>query len=117
MTCILLTGASRGIGAAAKRALEARGARVVGQATKADSTDMVAADFCEPGAPQELWQTALARAGGSIDVLVNNAGLFDPSPLDRSDMVPDCVAGATKGISYSSSVGRSASHGEVPITW
>lgn len=86
MTCILLTGASRGIGAAAKRALEARGARVVGQATKADSTDMVAADFCEPGAPQELWQTALARAGGSIDVLVNNAGLFDPSPLDRSDI-------------------------------
>ena len=86
MTCILLTGASRGIGAAAKRALEARGARVVGQATKVDSTDMVAADFCEPGAPQQLWQTALARAGGSIDVLVNNAGLFDPSPLDRSDI-------------------------------
>ncbi|HBQ92759.1 MAG TPA: 3-oxoacyl-ACP reductase, partial [Erythrobacter sp.] len=54
MTCILLTGASRGIGAAAKRALEARGARVVGQASKADSADMVAADFCEPGAPQEL---------------------------------------------------------------
>ena len=79
MTCILLTGASRGIGAAAKRALEARGARVVGQATKADSADMVAADFCEPGAPQELWQTALALAGGS-------AGLFDPSPLDRSDI-------------------------------
>ncbi len=72
----LVTGGSRGIGAAAKRALEARGARVVGQATKTDSTDMVAADFCEPGAPQELWQTALARAGGSIDVLVNNAGLF-----------------------------------------
>ena len=36
MPCILLTGESRGIGAAAKRALEARGARVVGQATKAD---------------------------------------------------------------------------------
>ena len=86
MTCILLTGASRGIGAAAKRALEARDTRVIGQSTKSDSTDMVAADFCEPGAPQELWQTALARAGGSIDVLVNNAGLFDPSPLDRSDI-------------------------------
>ena len=27
-----------------------------------------------PGAPQELWEAALARAGGKIDVLVNNAG-------------------------------------------
>ena len=86
MTCILLTGASRGIGAAAKRALEARGARVVGHATKADSTDMVAADFCEPGAPYELWEAALARLGGAIDVLINNAGLFDPNPIDRSDI-------------------------------
>ena len=39
MTCILLTGSSRGIGAAAKAALEARGARVVGQATRSDSVD------------------------------------------------------------------------------
>ena len=86
MTCILLTGSSRGIGAAAKAALEARGARVVGQATRSESVDTVPADFCEPGAPQELWQAALARAGGAIDVLVNNAGLFDPNPIDRSDI-------------------------------
>ncbi|MEE3217669.1 MAG: SDR family oxidoreductase, partial [Pseudomonadota bacterium] len=86
MTCILLTGSSRGIGAAAKAALEARGARVVGQATRSESVDPVPADFCEPGAPQELWQAALARAGGAIDVLVNNAGLFDPNPIDRSDI-------------------------------
>lgn len=86
MTSILLTGSSRGIGAASKLALEARGARVVGQATRTDRTDTVPADFSDPGAPQELWHAALARAGGAIDVLVNNAGLFDANPLDRSDI-------------------------------
>ncbi len=86
MTCILLTGSSRGIGAAAKAALEARGTKVVGQATHSSSVDTVPADFNEPTAPQELWLAALARAGGQIDVLVNNAGLFDPNPIERSDI-------------------------------
>ncbi|MBX7481094.1 SDR family NAD(P)-dependent oxidoreductase [Qipengyuania qiaonensis] len=86
MTTILLTGSSRGIGAAAKSALEKRGANVIGQATHSSSIDTVPADFCEPGAPHELWEAALARAGGQIDVLVNNAGLFDPNPIERSDI-------------------------------
>ena len=62
MTCILLTGSSRGIGAAAKSALEARGAKVIGQATTSDRTDTVPADFSEPFAARELWDAALARA-------------------------------------------------------
>ena len=86
MICILLTGSSRGIGAAAKTALEARGSRVIGQARKSGSADTVPADFCEPGAAQELWDAALARAGGTIDVLVNNAGQFDANPIDGSDI-------------------------------
>ncbi|MEZ5682252.1 MAG: SDR family oxidoreductase [Erythrobacter sp.] len=86
MTCILLTGSSRGIGAAAKSLLEARGAKVIGQATRSDSVDTVPADFSMPGAPQELWEAALARAGGEIDVLVNNAGMFVANPLDASDI-------------------------------
>ena len=86
MTCILLTGSSRGIGAAAKAALEARAARVIGQARKSDHADTVSADFCKPGAAQELWEAALALSGGAIDVLVNNAGLFDANPLDSSDI-------------------------------
>lgn len=86
MTCILLTGSSRGIGAAARAALEARGMRVIGQARRAIGADTLAADFCEPGAAQALWEAALERSGGTIDVLVNNAGLFEANPLGASDI-------------------------------
>lgn len=86
MTCILLTGSSRGIGAAAKAALEARGVQVIGQARRAAGTDTLGADFYEPGAAQALWEAALERSGGAIDVLVNNAGLFAANPLDASDI-------------------------------
>ena len=86
MTRILLTGASRGIGAAAKTALAERGAKVIGQATHSAADDMVAADFAEPPAAQQLWEETLARHGGEIDVLVNNAGLFQANPLSGSDI-------------------------------
>jgi NAD(P)-dependent dehydrogenase (short-subunit alcohol dehydrogenase family) len=33
-----------------------------------------------------LWEAALEAAGGKIDVLVNNAGLFAANPLDGSDI-------------------------------
>ncbi len=85
MTTILLTGASRGIGAAARGALEARGARVIGQATSA-AQDLIAADFADPRAPQVLWESALEASGGTIDIVVNNAGLFAANPLDGSDI-------------------------------
>ena len=86
MANILLTGSSRGIGAAAKASLEARGARVIGQARSAADANTLAADFADPGAAQVLWEAALERAGGTIDVLVNNAGLFSANPLDGSDI-------------------------------
>ncbi|MFA9200623.1 MAG: SDR family NAD(P)-dependent oxidoreductase [Cypionkella sp.] len=85
MTTVLLTGASRGIGAAARAMLEARGCRVMGQATQ-PGEGLLAADFADPLAPQMLWQAALEQAGGAIDVLVNNAGLFAANPLDASDI-------------------------------
>ena len=86
MSCILLTGSSRGIGAAAKAALQARSVRVIGQARRALDADTMAADFCEPGAAEAVWQGALERSGGAIDVLINNAGLFEANPLDASDI-------------------------------
>lgn len=85
MITILLTGASRGIGAAARTALEARGVRVIGQATTR-ANGLIEADFSDPQAPQMLWEAALEEAGGVVDVLVNNAGLFSANPLDGSDI-------------------------------
>lgn len=86
MPTILLTGSSRGIGAASAQALRARGARVIGHATRAAEGETIAADFLDPPAPQQLWQEALERSGGAIDVLVNNAGLGAANPLAASDI-------------------------------
>ncbi len=77
---ILLTGSSRGIGAAAFRALEAAGARVIGHGTASG----IPADFADPDAPAKLWQAALAGLG-HVDVLVNNAGVFEGNPIDLDD--------------------------------
>ncbi|MEO0643999.1 MAG: SDR family oxidoreductase, partial [Pseudomonadota bacterium] len=37
-------------------------------------------------AAQRLWDEAVDRAGGAIDVLINNAGLFEPNRIERSDL-------------------------------
>jgi NAD(P)-dependent dehydrogenase (short-subunit alcohol dehydrogenase family) len=77
MATILLTGASRGIGAAARTALAAAGHHVIGQST-AGGDGLLAADFARPGSGEALWLAALGQApGGRIDVLVNNAGVFE----------------------------------------
>ena len=88
---ILLTGSSRGIGAATLTSLRDAGARVIGHATRPGAGVDCAADFADPAAPRALWAAALAQAGGTIDVLVNNAGVFEPNPLDRDadDWVAD----------------------------
>jgi NAD(P)-dependent dehydrogenase (short-subunit alcohol dehydrogenase family) len=82
----LVTGSSRGIGAAIAAALRAREMAVIGHATRAHDSATIAADFTDPPAPQVLWEAALDRSGGRIDVLVNNAGLFAPNPLESSDI-------------------------------
>lgn len=86
MPTILITGSSRGIGRAIAEALRARGARVIGHSSLAEDADTIAADFTNPPAPQALWEQALDRAGGRIDALVNNAGVFAGNPLDVSDI-------------------------------
>ncbi len=80
MAIILLTGASRGIGAAARTLFEAAGHRVIGQST-AGGDGLIAADFARAGAGAALWDAALALAG-RIDVLVNNAGVFEPAAIE-----------------------------------
>ena len=73
MTNILLTGASRGIGAATLQQLRASGATVAGQSTLGHD-GLIAADLSRSGAADRLWEEALDRLGGRIDVLINNAG-------------------------------------------
>lgn len=84
MATILLTGASRGIGAAARTLLEQAGHRVIGQST-AGGDGLIAADFAQPRAADALWDAALALAGGRIDVLVNNAGVFEAADIADAD--------------------------------
>lgn len=78
---ILVTGASRGIGAAILTALDRPEIRAVGQGTRSG----LAADFTDPAAPRALWDAALAALDGRIDVLVNNAGIFEAAPIDLDD--------------------------------
>ena len=81
MTNVLLTGSSRGIGAATLSALEAAGATVVGHGTSSG----IPADFADPTAPRALWKAALEKLDGRIDILINNAGVFEANPIDRDD--------------------------------
>ena len=73
---ILITGASRGIGAAAFSHLKKHGHRVVGHSTKG-SDELIAGDLMDPAAPRDIWDTALDELGGEVDALVNNAGIYE----------------------------------------
>jgi 3-oxoacyl-[acyl-carrier protein] reductase len=95
----IVTGASRGIGAAIARRLASEGYNVVvNYAGRAADANAVAADIersggravvaqadvADPAAVKRLFDTAVAAYAG-VDVLVNNAGIMRLAPLAQSD--------------------------------
>ena len=94
---VLVTGGSRGIGAAAVRALHAAGADVFfTYATREREARELARslgervacgrlDLADAAALAAALDACIAKFG-RIDVLVNNAGVFEPNPFDRDDL-------------------------------
>jgi NADP-dependent 3-hydroxy acid dehydrogenase YdfG len=96
----VVTGASRGIGAAIARALNTLGARTLlvsrtestlrALASELEHATALAVDLSDPRGPVRVAAVAVELLGGPVDVLVNNAGAFTIAPIaETTDAVLD----------------------------
>lgn len=93
---VLVTGSSKGVGAATAKIFAKAGARVcvhynsdlagaeaVLESLEGAGHTMLQADVSDPRAARLLVNMAMTKMGG-LDILVNNAGIFRPHPVDGS---------------------------------
>ena len=90
----VVTGASRGIGAAIAKALGEQGARVVliartearlrEQAASIEGSIAIPADVADPKAVERAASKIAAELRGAPDILVNNAGIFSVAVADET---------------------------------
>lgn len=96
---VVVTGASSGIGEACARVFARKGAKIVLAARRAERLEKlvtaleeagseaiaVATDVTSEDAVQNLFDSAVSRFG-TVDVLVNNAGIADSTPVDEMSL-------------------------------
>ncbi|MGM0591756.1 MAG: SDR family NAD(P)-dependent oxidoreductase [Halobacteriota archaeon] len=97
MDTVVVTGASRGIGASVAHAFAAEGAHVVCCAREYDAVDAVATDIVEAGGSAAAYRADVrdefdmerlmeqaARFSGAVDVLIASAGVIHGKPGEMS---------------------------------
>jgi NAD(P)-dependent dehydrogenase (short-subunit alcohol dehydrogenase family) len=52
---------------------------------RTDGAQVLGADLADPEAASRLWSRALEQLDGHVDVLINNAGVFEPAGIDLPD--------------------------------